>query len=347
MGACRLNVDDLTLCVPEAAHADEFLAMLRERFVIDEGEGKPIEFLLGMAVHQDLQAGTIRMDMSMAIEKLARGVLTEEELVRSRGVHHPMLLAPLPRLSERAIPSSSFDYLSVLGSLLHISNCVRADVAVAVGILSRHAATPGPQHVTAVKRVLQYLYNTRSRGITYSRSAVLSNTPMVYERGVHPLSTSTNMLKVFADSDYAMDCTRRSTMGIVIMLNGGPIEWTSTLGKTVATSTCEAEVNAAVSAAKDSLHIRRMLFDLGLFAESTPIQIAEDNSACIAQAHAGLRSVRNAKHYEVRLRFLQQLVVDGDVEFIYTPTEHQLADFFTKPLDVDTFQRFRDILMPA
>jgi hypothetical protein len=90
-----------------------------------------------------------------------------------------------------------------------------------------------------------------------------------------------------------------------------------------------------------------MLFDLGLFAESAPIQIAEDNSACIAQAHAGLRAVRNAKHYEVRLRFLQQLVLDGDIEFVYTPTEHQLADFFTKPLDVDTFERFRGILMPA
>ena len=339
------DVDDLTYSVPDEAEADAFLAMMRERFVVDEGEGKPIEFLLGMAVKQDLAAGTIRMDMAMAIDKLARGVLTEEELVRSRGVHHPMLLAPLPRLTERLVSVESFDFLSVLGSILHISNCVRADVAVAVGILARHAATPGPQHVSALKRVVQYLFNTKSLGITYSRSDVLSNTPLVFERGVHPLSTSSNLLKVFADSDYAMDSTRRSTMGAVIMLNGGAISWTSTLGKTVATSTCEAEVNAAVHAAKESLHIRRMLCDLGLMPETAPIQIAEDNSACIAQAQAGLRAIRNAKHYEVRLRFLQQLVLDNEIEFIYTPTESQLADFFTKPLDVDTFQRFRGLIM--
>ena len=343
---CCLYVDDCLYSVPDAAQSDAFVTMLRERFVIEEGEGKPADFVLGMAVKQDLTAGTIKLDMAMAIEKLARGLLTEEELVRSRGVHHPMLLTPLPRLTERVVSSASFDFLSVIGSLLHISNCVRADVAVAVGILSRHAATPGHAHVTAAKRVVQYLFNTRFTGITYSRSAVLTNTPLVYERGVHPLSDSSNMLKVFADSDYAMDSTRRSTMGCVIMLNGGPISWTSTLGKTVATSTCEAEVNAAVHAAKDALHIRRLLFDLGLSPEFAPIQIAEDNSACISQAQAGLRSIRNAKHYEVRLRFLQQLVVDKEIEFIYTPTEDQLADFFTKPLDVDTFQRFRDIIMP-
>lgn len=321
------------------------MSLIRERFVIEEGEGKPADFILGMAVKQDLAAGTIKLDMAMAIEKLARGLLTPEELVRSRGVHHPMLLAPLSQLKERTVSSATFDYLSVIGSLMHLSNCVLADVAVAVGILSRHAATPGPAHVTAVKRVVQYLYNTRDIGITYSRGAVMPNTPMVFERGIHPLSTSSNMLSVFADSDYAMDSTRRSTMGCVIMLNGGPISWSSILGKTVATSTCEAEVNAAVHAAKESLHIKRLLFDLGLTPEFSPIQIAEDNSACIAQATAGLRSIRNAKHYQVRLRFLQQLVVDRDVEFIYTPTEHQLADFFTKALEVDTFQRFRDIIM--
>ena len=34
-------------------------------------------FLLGMAVHQDISAGTIRLDMEMAITKLCMGVLTK------------------------------------------------------------------------------------------------------------------------------------------------------------------------------------------------------------------------------------------------------------------------------
>ena len=45
-------------------------------------------------------------------------------------------------------------------------------------------------------------------------------------------------------------------MGIIVILHGGPIAWTSKLGKTVATSTCEAEVNAAAAAAKDAVHLK-------------------------------------------------------------------------------------------
>ena len=50
----------------------------------------------------------------------------------------------------------------------------------------------------------------------------------------------------------------------IIIQNGGPISWFSVLGKTVALSTCEAEINAAVKAAKDAIDIGRIMFDLGL-----------------------------------------------------------------------------------
>jgi hypothetical protein len=84
--------------------------------------------------------------------------------------------------------------------------------------------------------------------------------------------------------------------------------------------------------------------DLGYANGGKPLQIAEDNSACIAQANSGLRHVRNAKHYEVKLRFLQQPVVDKDVEFAYCSTDLQLADTFTKPLEEAKCVYFRDQL---
>jgi hypothetical protein len=47
----------------------------------------------------------------------------------------------------------------------------------------------------------------------------------------------------------------------------------------------------------------------------------------------------------VRLRFLQQKAVDGAIEFVYCPTNDQLADLFTKPLDEDKFIYFRDQIL--
>jgi len=145
-----------------------------------------------------------------------------------------------------------------------------------------------------------------SLGITYSRPSSGGNVPVIYEGATHPLD--------------------------------------NVLGKTVAMSTCEAEVNAAVSASKDALHLNRMLAELG-YSNGKPLQIAEDNAACIAQAETGLRHVRNARHYAVRLRFLQELVVNKEVAFKYCPTNYQLADTFTKSLDKEKFVQFRDAIL--
>ena len=58
-----------------------------------------------------------------------------------------MLPTPLRKESPRVVPKSEFDYLSVVGSLLHIANCVRCDISYAVGNLARFSAAPGPAHV--------------------------------------------------------------------------------------------------------------------------------------------------------------------------------------------------------
>jgi hypothetical protein len=44
---------------------------MRKRFFISEDEGKPIEWLLGMAIKQDIVMGTVSMNMTSMIDKLA------------------------------------------------------------------------------------------------------------------------------------------------------------------------------------------------------------------------------------------------------------------------------------
>ena len=58
------------------------------------------------------------------------------------------------------------------------------------------------------------------------------------------------------------------------------------MGKTIAMSTCEAEIHAAVVAVKDAIHIKKMLQDLELYPGDRPLEIAEDNSAAVAQANS-------------------------------------------------------------
>jgi hypothetical protein len=47
------------------------------------------------------------------------------------------------------------------------------------------------------------------------------------------------------------------------------------------------------------------------------------------------------KHTEVRYHFLRDNFEKGSIGLIHVPTEKQLADILTKPLDQATFARFR------
>ena len=153
-------------------------------------------------------------------------------------------------------------------------------------------------------------------------------------------------MQIFTDSDYAMSYSRRSITGILVMLNGGPVTWASKLQKSCAQSTAEAEVIAATDAVKEALHLQLLLKELRVLQNDGGITIQEDNAACIAQTQE-LRNRRAAKHYEVRLRFLQDHVTSGNVKFVYCPTKQQLADGFTKPQYESLFLAHRRALLGA
>ena len=188
----------------DAGH--EYLALvLRSRFKIDESEEKPTEFLLARAIEQNLKAGAVRMNLEMAIANFAHGIYAPEELVTSADMNFPMLPnSALLRLKEREVPLESFDYLSVVGSLMHFTNCMRPGLAFAVSALSRHSPAPGKAHVRATSRVVMYLLDTRRLGIAYRRPDELGerNVPVIHEGAKRPLDNDLNRLQAFAHYDY-------------------------------------------------------------------------------------------------------------------------------------------------
>ena len=82
----------------------------------------------------------------------------------------------------------------------------------------------------------------------------------------------------------------------------------------------------------------------GIREPGRPLTIYEDNTACIHMGH-GLLGSKAAKHFAVRLRFLNELVHDGAIEFSKVDTKDQAADGFTKALPGPSFFVFRDIVL--
>jgi len=127
--------------------------------------------------------------------------------------------------------------------------------------------------------------------------------------------------------------------GNVVKLYGNVILWTSKKQSCITLSSTEAKYVLLSTSVHDSLMwLMGILEDLNVFVE-LPISIREDNQSVISLAENPLMSKRS-EHINVRFKYLKELVLEGKIVLVYTPTESQLADILTKGLKVK-FECFR------
>jgi hypothetical protein len=51
------------------------------------------------------------------------------------------------------------------------------------------------------------------------------------------------------------------------------------------------------------------------------------------------------KHFELRLKVLQEMIQNNEFATVYTPTDTMLADVFTKPMTCKKYMTYMDALM--
>ncbi|GJY48176.1 hypothetical protein Tco_0438132 [Tanacetum coccineum] len=138
-------------------------------------------------------------------------------------------------------------------------------------------------------------------------------------------------LKGYSDFDYAgCNMDRKSTSGACQLLGGKLVCWSAKKQQSVAMSSAEAEYVAAAGCCANILWMNSQL-DYDIIYEKVPIFC--DNTSAIAISNNPVQHSRT-KHIDIRDHFLK-----GDIELHFIPTQYQLADIFTKPLDEPTFKR--------
>jgi hypothetical protein len=102
-------------------------------------------------------------------------------------------------------------------------------------------------------------------------------------------------MTVYVDADHAHDLvTRRSIIGILVMLNNTPIRWISKRQKIVETSTYGSELVGSRVATELILEIRYMLRSLGVALDGPALMLG-DNMSVVLNATAP-SSVLKKKH---------------------------------------------------
>jgi hypothetical protein len=103
---------------------------------------------------------------------------------------------------------------------------------------------PGKEHWEEMKWVLRYLRGTSNYSITYNGSR--------------------DSICGYVDSYFAGELEkRRSTLGYVFTLVGGPFSWMSKLQNVVSLSTTEVEYMTASHACKEAIWLQGLLGEFG------------------------------------------------------------------------------------
>ena len=186
---------------------------------------------------------------------------------------------------------------------------------------------PGEAHWIACKRILRYLKGTQDTGLIF--------------RGNNSKEFT---IEAYSDADWAGDTTdRKSTTGFVIMINDSVVSWLSKKQSTIALSTAEAEYMAISSTTQELMWIRQLLDEL-MMPLKYPIRLLSDNRAAISISTNDVNHSRT-KHIDIRHHYIRDIIKKEYVEIGWIPTDKQLADMLTKPLNKKQFTMFKGKLM--
>jgi len=213
-------------------------------------------------------------------------------------------------------------YKSMIGSLLNLT-ASRPDITFVVGVCARYQAEPKMSHLTQVKRILKYINDTSDYGILYYHS-------------------ENSMLIGYCDADWAGSADdRKSTSGGCSFLGNNMVSWFSKKHNSVSLSTAEAEYIAAGSSCSQLLWMKQMQKENKV--EQDVLTLSCDNLSAINISKNPIQHSRT-KHIDIRHHFIRDLVEKKIVTLEHVATQEQLADIFTKALDVKQFEKLRSKL---
>lgn len=209
---------------------------------------------------------------------------------------------------------SNNEYRKIIGMLLYVATNSRPDISASVCILAQRVEKPRKIDLDEALRVVKYLNGTKDLKLRLNNPSVNQN------------------LIPYSDANFG-ECKMngKSNSGVICIINGGAIVWSSRKQTNVALSTCEAEYYAVTEAAKEVLWLRTLLLDFGIKSPE-PTLLYNDNQSCISIVTNG-DFMQRTKYIGVRYHFIRDYVQRQIIDLQYCASEHNVADMMTKPLN--------------
>jgi len=226
--------------------------------------------------------------------------------------------------SEKAPKRQQVRFVAAVMALMYAAVRVRLDILFPVAILSQKCKDPTLQDVADLEHLERYINRTVDKGIT--------------------LDTNSLDIHVWADASFMLHPDKKGQTGVAVTLGekGPCIAPKSSKTKMLASSSTGAEIISCYEATP----LLRMASGLmKAFGHQSLPSMRQDNQSAIAMMETGRGTGKHTKHFDLRLKILQEMIQNEEFATVYTPTESMLADVFTKPMTGKKHKTYVDALM--
>ncbi|CAM8969155.1 unnamed protein product [Rhodiola kirilowii] len=248
--------------------------------------------------------------------KYAKNLITKFDLEKASDKRTPTATHLKITKDDAGTKVDQTMYKSMIGSLLYLT-ASKPDITYAAGVCARYQADLKERHLLQVKRIIKYVCGTVDFGIWYTKD------------------TNPHLVG-YCDADWAGNAEdRKSTSGGCFFLGNNMVSWFSKKQNRILLSMAEAEYIAAGSCCTQLLWMKQMLSEYGV--EQKEMTLYCDNMSAISISKNQVQHSRT-NHIDIRHHFIIELVEQKVVTLKHVTTDKQLADIFTKPLDVAQFE---------
>ena len=284
-----------------------------------------IEWFLGIRIARDRYRRHLFLSQDSYIDKLA----VKFNIDLSKKAPGSPLGGDYVKNSGAATKQEIFTYQQKVGSINYAAVITRPDIAFAASKLSEFLTNPSKLHMEAADRVLSYLGHSKDLAIKFD--ARVPNPQTIF------LASS--------DASYADDIiTRFSSQGYAFKLFNGIIDWKATKQKTVTTSSTEAELLAISATGKELIWWTRFFDEISLHLPHTPAIECDNRQTIRILMNPAASFSTKLRHVDIHRHWLGQEVRNQNIKVKWIPTNHILADGFTKGLPPQKHKDFVSLI---